>query len=182
MLNSKANRIYLIGMMASGKSVIGEVLAKKLDYTFIDMDVEIEKNTGKSIIEIFTVYGEEYFRKLESRILRKLSYQSNVVISTGGGAPIYHKGIDMMLGTGIVVWLKVSKDTIHSRLKSDDRRPLALKITKFELSKMIRSRNPIYKQADIKVWNKENLEKIADKIAKRVKQFFSSQGIAMKSF
>ena len=47
---------------------------------------------------------------------------------------------------------------------------------------MIRSRNPIYKQADIKVWNKENLEKIADKIAKRVKQFFSSQGIAMKSF
>ena len=47
MLNSKANRIYLIGMMASGKSVIGEVLAKKLDYTFIDMDVEIEKNTGK---------------------------------------------------------------------------------------------------------------------------------------
>jgi shikimate kinase len=74
-----------------------------------------------------------------------------------------------MLGTGIVVWLKVSKDTINSRLKSDDRRPLASKITKFELSKMIRSRNPIYKQAGIKVWNKGNLEKIADKIAERVK-------------
>lgn len=168
MMNSKAHRIYLIGMMASGKSTIGEVLANRLGYRFVDMDAEIEVNSGKSITEIFTDHGEERFRQIESQLLKKLSTRSNIVISTGGGAPIHHKGIDTMLETGRVVWLKVSKKAIYDRLQTDSSRPLAHDITKHQLSRMIRSRNPIYKQADIKVWNRGELDKVLRRIESKL--------------
>lgn len=164
MMNSKAHRIYLIGMMASGKSTIGQVLANRIGYTFVDLDAEIVASSGKSITEIFTDQGEERFRQIESQLLKKLSTRSNIVISTGGGAPIYHKGIDAMLETGRVVWLKVSKEVIYNRLQTDSSRPLASDITKHQLSRMIRSRNPIYKQADIKVWNRGELDKVVGRI------------------
>ena len=164
MMNSKANRIYLIGMMASGKSTIGALLAKRLGYTFVDMDAEIEANAGKSISQMFADEGEEHFRELESELLKKLSHKSKLVISTGGGTPIHHNGIDRMLRTGRVVWLKVSIDTIYNRLQNDSTRPLAKQITKYQLSRLIRSRNPIYKRADIRIWNKGKVADVVDRI------------------
>ena len=164
MTNSIGNRIYLIGMMASGKSTIGLLLAKSLGYQFVDMDAEIESNSKQSISEIFANQGEEYFRVLESKLLQKLSKQENVVISTGGGAAIYHNGIDIMNSTGRVVWLKVSKNEIYNRLENDKIRPLANAISKSNLSKILHARNPIYKQAAIRVWNRGEKEAVVKRI------------------
>ncbi len=164
MVNSNTHRIYLIGMMASGKSTVGKLLASRLGYSFVDMDAEIEEKSGKSVSDIFRDEGEEHFRQVESQLLISLSQESKIVISTGGGTPIQSGGIEKMLTTGRVIWLKVSMDTIFARLKNDISRPLAQNITKNKLSRIVRSRNPIYKQAEIKVWNKSELEDVVEKI------------------
>ena len=169
MMNSKANRIYLIGMMASGKSTIGKVLAEALGYTFVDMDAEIEAKRGKSISQIFATEGESYFRELESQLLQELSSIKNVVISTGGGAPVHHQGIDIMLDTGRVVWLKVSRDEIYTRLQNDNTRPLAKQLSKYQLSKLMSSRKLIYNQAEIRVWNRGKMEDVVNRIQSKVR-------------
>lgn len=166
MMNSNAHRIFLIGMMASGKSTIGKLLADKLGMKFVDMDAEIEADIGISISQIFADYGEEHFRIIESKWLKKFSTQSNIVISTGGGTPIYHNGMQIMLQTGRVVWLKVSKNNIYDRLQNNSTRPLAQKISKNNLSQMIHIRNQVYKQADIKVWNRGELYQVVTRITK----------------
>ena len=164
MTNTIANRIYLIGMMASGKSTIGKILADRLGYEFIDMDAAIESEYEMSINEIFKVHGEIHFRHLERDFLVKLSKQNNTVIATGGGTPIYHQGIDIMNRTGTVIWLKVSRCEIYHRLLKTSHRPLAAKISKNKLSLLMRERNLIYKQAPIKVWNKGRLEAVVNRI------------------
>lgn len=168
MTNTIANRIFLIGMMASGKSTIGKILAERLEYDFIDMDNIIEKENNMTIAKIFEIHGEDHFRILEHNLLSRLSNQQNVIISTGGGTPIFHQGINVMLNSGIVIWFKVSKDEIHKRLSESRHRPLGNRISKYALSNLIRNRNPIYKQADIKIWNKGNAEKVIVKILKAI--------------
>lgn len=168
MKNTIGNRIYLIGMMASGKSTIGKVLAQQLGFSFVDMDAEIEANTGYSISEIFAKEGEDQFRLIESQLLKKLSIQDNVVISTGGGTPMFHNGIDIMLSTGRVVWLKVSKTEIFNRLQGTYERPLANAITKSKLSNLTHHRNPFYKQAEIRVWNRGKVEDVVVRILKKI--------------
>lgn len=169
MTNTIANRIYLIGMMASGKSTVGKELAEQLGYDFIDMDAVIESNCSMSINEIFEVHGETYFRQIEHDLLSQLSSRDNIVISTGGGTPIYHHGIQLMNVTGTTVWLKVSKDEIHFRLSKNSNRPLASQISLYGLSRLMYKRNPIYKQASIKVWNKGKLESVVLRILNKLK-------------
>ncbi len=169
MTNTIANRIYLIGMMASGKSTIGKLLAERLEYDFIEMDNVIEKEFGSSISEIFAKHGEHYFRELESKLLVKLSSQHHIVVSTGGGTPLYHNGIDQMKKSGEVIWLKVSKKEIFNRLSNSTHRPLAREITRNSLTKLVTKRRPIYKKASIKVWNKGKLEDVVNRICDKLR-------------
>jgi len=164
MVDNKRNRIYLIGMMASGKSTVGKLLAESLEMDFVDMDEEIVSIEKMSVNKIFESKGEDYFRRVESTILKNLSKRNNLVISTGGGAPIYHNGIDIMKESAKVIWLKVSKETIYKRLSSDTKRPLARKISKFQLAKMATTRNAVYKQADIRVWNRGAVDDVIHRI------------------
>ena len=117
--------IYIIGFMGSGKTTVGKKLASLLGWSYIDLDKKIEEYEGKSIPEIFSENGEEYFRITESRLLKKLDVGNNTVISTGGGTPCYSNNMDIMLESGLTIYLKLTPLQLRSRLsESKGDRPL----------------------------------------------------------
>ncbi|WP_431798948.1 shikimate kinase [Halobacillus andaensis] len=112
---------FLIGYMGSGKSTIAKELSSALNMEYIEMDETIEKDQQMSITEIFERYGEEYFRELETNLLK--SFQGKKVISTGGGV-ILSRENQATLKNGTVIFLDASFDTIDDRLSNDSTRPL----------------------------------------------------------
>ena len=111
--------------MGSGKTTAGKKLASLLGWSFTDLDKKIEQYEGKSIPEIFSENGEEYFRITESRLLKKLDVGKDTVISTGGGTPCYSNNMDIMLESGLTVYLKLTPLQLRSRLsESKGDRPL----------------------------------------------------------
>ena len=140
--------------MGSGKTTAGKKLASALDWSFIDLDKKIEEETGKTIPEIFSSDGEDYFRKLENGILKNIEYQSNTVISTGGGTPCYNDNMDYMLNTGLTLYLKLTPGELKSRLShSKGSRPLIKDIDKQKLQSFIENkladREKWYNRSDI---------------------------------
>lgn len=122
--------LYIIGFMGSGKSTAGRKLASLLGWSFIDLDKKIEEHTGKTIPELFSQYGEDYFRKVESELLRSLKGQKNIVISTGGGTPCHDNNMDYMLATGLTLYLKLTPVQLKRRLsESSHERPLIKGLT-----------------------------------------------------
>ncbi len=103
--------------MGSGKSTIGKKLANKLSYAFCDLDKEIEKKEGKTITEIFSEKGEEYFRTIECEELRTLS-DENQVVALGGGTPCYADNMEFINQKGTTVYLKYNSGILFSRLKN----------------------------------------------------------------
>lgn len=118
------SNLILIGFMGSGKSTVGKLLAKMLEMNFIDTDHEIEKEQGRTVQEIFSLYGEEYFRNLEKLMCKKLSTANNAIISTGGGIILNKENIDNLKTDGVVFFLDVSKKSLYNRLISSKGRPL----------------------------------------------------------
>ena len=165
-METKENLVFL-GMMGSGKSSIGLLIAKKLKLTFIDVDKEIEKELGVPIKRIFETKGENYFREYEEKItLKKLSLNS-VVISLGGGAFTNKNIRKEILKNHISFWLKVNDQVIVDRIKNSEKRPLAFKATDNELIDLIKKRSNIYAKAlyEIKCDNHTKNE-IVEKILK----------------
>ncbi len=109
-------RIYLIGMPGCGKSTLGKLLSKKLNYEFIDMDNYIEKNACMFIDEIFDSYGEDYFRQLETNTLHEFLSLDNVVIATGGGVIKNKNNKELM--DGKCIFLDVDLKELEKRLES----------------------------------------------------------------
>ncbi len=118
--------IFLIGMPSSGKSTLGRQIAKSLGYEFVDLDVRIEIAEGKKISEIFSLNGEEYFRKAENVQLKKVQKDAKLVIATGGGVPCFHDGMDFIKENGISIFLDVKPQMLVERMKSSKKneRPL----------------------------------------------------------
>jgi shikimate kinase len=145
-MKSKENLVFL-GMMGSGKSSIGLLVAKKLKLDFIDIDNEIEKDSGLSIKNIFEIKGEEYFRNLEEKItLKKLKFNSTV-ISLGGGA-FENKNIRKeVLKNHITFWLNWTSQILLNRIKNSKKRPLAFNSTDNELIDLIKKRSNTYSKA-----------------------------------
>ena len=115
--------IVLIGMMGSGKSTIGEMLAQNLNYDFIDIDKEIEKTENKTISQIFEECGEIYFRKCEIDKIKDFVKHNNLVLSLGGGA-FENKETQELLKNKKTVYLKTNSSTIFKRIKNETHRPL----------------------------------------------------------
>jgi shikimate kinase len=117
--------VYIIGFMGSGKSTAGRKLASLLGWSFIDLDKRIEEHTSKTIPEIFSQKGEDYFRSIEAQLLRDLMTCTNTVISTGGGTPCHGDNMDFMNEHGLTVYLKLTPAELNSRLsQSNGERPL----------------------------------------------------------
>ncbi len=117
--------IVLIGFMGAGKSSVGRVLARSLEYDFIDTDEQIEREQRKKISVIFEKYGEAAFRDMETELLRRLQRKKgNFVLSVGGGMPVREENRQLLQSLGTVVYLKASKETIIARVSGDQNRPL----------------------------------------------------------
>jgi len=120
--------------MGSGKTTVGEKLARHMEHSFLDMDTEIEKEQGMTISQIFDTRGEEFFRSLEHELLLKIFKMDNLVISTGGGLPCFGNNLELINDNGISVYLKLTPELLASRLKfSGKTRPLINDLSKDEL-------------------------------------------------
>ena len=135
--------------MGSGKTSVGKQLAKKLQYTFCDTDELIEKENKTSIRNIFSTYGEEYFRKLETSTIGELyGNMTRTVLSTGGGLPITEGNDQLLKRLGHVIYLKASKETLMKRLQGDTSRPLlAGENVEERVHNLLKQRTPIYEKA-----------------------------------
>ena len=145
-MKSKENLVFL-GMMGSGKSSIGSLVAKKLRLDFIDVDKEIEKELGLSISKIFEIKGEDYFRKFEEKITLKILKINSTVISLGGGAFVNKIIRKEVLKNHISFWLNLNNETLLNRIKNSKKRPLAFNSTENELIDLIKKRSNIYSKA-----------------------------------
>ncbi len=117
-------RIYLIGFMGSGKTSTGRLLAERLGFGFVDMDDLIVETAGMSIPEIFSRFGEDRFRDIETEVLKRVAGESNRVISCGGGVIIREENRRVLKNTGKVVYLRTSPEVAYERIKGDANRPL----------------------------------------------------------
>ena len=116
--------ITMIGLMGSGKSLVGRQLSVALDLTFIDSDQVVEQTAGISISEIFELAGEAKFREMERRAIRDAVDAGTVVLSVGGGAVCNAKTAALLNSRSIIVWLKANPETLMARIGSTASRPL----------------------------------------------------------
>ncbi|MDD5565382.1 MAG: shikimate kinase [Candidatus Omnitrophica bacterium] len=146
------NNIYLIGFMGTGKSVVGQELARQQKSKFIDLDVLIEKKEGRPIVDIFAEKGEPGFRKIESCTLKEVSAHSNTVVSCGGGIVLNEANIDIMRETGFMICLTAAVDVILERTRVYAHRPLLnVPSPKETIESLLKVRAPFYARADMTV-------------------------------
>ena len=163
--------IVLLGMMGSGKSTIGGLLAKKLNSVLIDIDKKIEKMQNLKISEIFKTKGEAYFRELEFNVTLQSLNGDNNIISLGGGAFMNKELRKVLKQKSSTFWLHWNADTLIKRIKNNDKRPIIKGLDNVEIKKLINERNKIYYFSDFKIIC-ESLKKteIVDKIIKKCKK------------
>jgi shikimate kinase len=141
--------LYLIGYRGSGKSTVAPLVADQLGWTFRDSDDLVEAESGLTIAEVFSQQGESAFRKLESRVISGLARQSRVVISLGGGAPMFPENRQSIRNSGKTVWLKADAGLLWGRISGDgtsaQRRPdLTDQGGLAEVQSLLTERGPVY--------------------------------------
>lgn len=145
-------KIFLIGMMGSGKSYWGKYLSNEYKMNWIDLDLAIEQANNLTIETIFTTKGEEFFREHEKEILRTIETVDNIIVATGGGTPCFHNNIQWMNYQGTTIWIDEPIDVLVSRLIDEkSNRPLIKDLNENELtqflSTQLEKRKPFYQQA-----------------------------------
>lgn len=163
--------------MGSGKSTQGKKLAKILRSTFIDLDLVISNKEGKSVQEIFSSKGEEYFRKKETENLEEIiKHKTQSVISLGGGTVCFHDNLDKVLKAGLVIYIKMSPEALHQRLShSKIQRPLLQNKTGEEsldlIKDLLKKREKFYNKAHITV---SGIDLTTDKLKEAVSLFIAA--------
>jgi shikimate kinase len=151
MFDLQGLNIYLIGMMGSGKSTIGPLLAQQLGYGFLDTDTTIEKLVGQSVSEIFQTVGEPEFRQIETQVLAEVSAHIRLVVATGGGIAIASENWHH-LHQGLVIWLDPAINLLVDRLQGDTTRPiLATADLPSKLTTLLAARRDRYAEADLQI-------------------------------
>ena len=144
--------LTLTGMMGVGKSTIGKILAKKLEFKFVDVDKLIENKEGLSINSIFKNKGETHFRKIESEITNLELKKNNSVISLGGGAFLDNSVRKNAKKLSVSFWLDVPVNELIKRLRNSRQRPLLFKKNYIdEIKKIYFNRKKIYNEADYRI-------------------------------
>ncbi len=150
------DNVALVGFMGTGKTVVGQALARELHFDFVDTDHMIEEACQQNIPAIFENYGEEAFREMEVKILEGLRTRQNLVISTGGGLVTHHGNMDTLKEIAMVVCLWANESTIWERVRNQKHRPLLNRPDAFEfISTKLRERCCYYRQAHLLI-NTEN--------------------------
>ncbi len=143
-------RIYLVGFMGCGKTTVGRRLARDLRWLFLDLDREIEIETGMSVREIFRSEGEEHFRRLERSELERTATLSNVVVATGGGLWMRPENRELIAESGLSLWLDLPLDELLTRLdRSAGSRPLHK--NRESTTQLFEERLPAYREAALRV-------------------------------
>lgn len=163
--------VTLIGMPASGKTTVSIILAEKLGYILLDTDAEIESLYG-AIPEIFKSRGENYFRKLETDVIKKCCKNKNAVISTGGGAVLKSENVQAFKACGKIVYLKTEINTLIDRAKKSANRPLLAGDVSERVNCLYKARAHLYESAADYSVETDNLtpEKVAKQIIDYLKQ------------
>ena len=155
-MNAKLKRapgLYLTGFMGSGKSTIGQILADRLGWEYVDLDAEIEGAEKESIANIFSARGEPEFRRIEfeilQKIVRKVERGMPAVVALGGGTFVQPANAALLEDHGISIWLDCSLETIEARIQDNGSRPLARDKEAFR--KLYEDRRAAYGQAHFRV-------------------------------
>jgi shikimate kinase len=145
--------LYLVGFMAAGKSTVGRALADELGWSFTDIDVEIEKEQGISIFDIFRERGEPAFRDIETETIRRhvdaIRSGAPSVVALGGGAFVQPRNWEILENNGVTVWLDCPFEVVCQRIDGDETRPLAADRTR--LAQLFEARRSLYSRADYRV-------------------------------
>lgn len=171
------SNIALIGFMATGKTEVGKVLAKKLRKDFVELDAVIVESAGKSIPEIFRQDGEIRFRELEIEAVRDVAAKKNTVIACGGGIVLNKINIDRLKKESVIICLTASLSVILRRTLHDkDNRPLLnVKDREKQIKELLDFRRPFYSRAADIIINTSrlNIEAVVDKIIGTLKNYES---------
>lgn len=170
--------IYLTGFMGSGKSTIGPILANTIGYEFLDVDRAVELVAGKSVNQIFLESGESNFRALERSLIAEIQHRKKLVVSLGGGTMIDDENLNVITGSGIVVYLKSTPEQIFRRVQHREDRPIlrqkdGSRLTDAELrariDELYQLREPVYAKADFTVFiNEKRVGVTVDEVVRRL--------------
>ncbi len=161
----RKERVFLTGFMGSGKSTIGPILANTIGYEFVDLDRSIEEVEKESVSMIFRDHGEEYFRSRERTMLAKACGMMHVVVALGGGTLADEQNLQLVHASGVLVYLKLSREQVFLRLRRRNDRPLlsgpdGMPLDDKQLHKRIEdlyeAREPLYATADLTVQTDES--------------------------
>jgi len=144
--------VVMVGMMGAGKSAVGKETARALGVPFLDSDAEIETAANATIAEIFARDGEGFFRDKEARVIARLLEGAPCILSVGGGAFLRADTRDKITEQGVSVWLKADLDTLWSRVRRKDTRPLLRTANPRQtLADLMKTREPFYAMANLTV-------------------------------
>jgi len=143
------NNLVLIGYRGTGKSMVGKTLARRLQRRLVSTDAEVVKRAALSIPDIVKQFGWEHFRDLESAVCREVAAEMQMIIDTGGGAILRPENVEVLRGTGTLVWLTATVETITRRIGGDTQRPSLTGTKSFtdEIREVLTERTPKYQAA-----------------------------------
>jgi shikimate kinase len=145
----KADKVYLVGFMGSGKTTVARALARRLDWRSVDIDELIEAREHDTVANIFAKRGEAFFRAAERTVLLEQLETRHAVIATGGGTFVDPQNRAAINRDGASVWLDVPLERLIARVPADGRRPLAADRVEFE--RLFAARRPAYEQAHYRI-------------------------------
>ena len=145
----KADKVYLVGFMAAGKTTLARALAKRLDWEAVDIDELIEARERQTVADIFARRGEPYFRTVERAVLAEQLERRNVVVATGGGTFADVQNRAAINSDGVSVWLDAPLDRLIARIPADGRRPLAA--DRASLERLYDQRRSFYEHAHMRL-------------------------------
>ena len=165
--------ICIMGLMGSGKSIIGKDLSKKLNLKFYDTDKEIELMTNKKISTIFKEEGESYFRDIEEKVCIEILSIDNCVVSLGGGSIISKKIRKIIKKNSYSIYLQVKLNNLQNRLKFSRKRPLLNKNLNYSeiLKNILKDRQKYYEKADLIINNDGDKSQTLKEIKSQLKKY-----------
>jgi shikimate kinase len=145
----RADKVYLVGFMAAGKTTVARALAKRLDWQAVDIDELVEQREHLSVADVFARHGEAYFRAAERAVLNEQLPPRHRVVATGGGTFVDPQNRAAIHGDGVSVWLDVPLERAIARMPADGRRPLAADRSEFE--RLFYARRAAYQLAHLRL-------------------------------